>query len=98
PPRPTLFPYTTLFRFKTKLISRKTICPSISATPQFVAEFATARLGCGNRTTDQINKAAIAQHRQRGRGRAALGRHLLAQHAGRRSEEHTSELQSRENL
>src|SRR5690554_101628 len=67
----------------TKLISRRMICPSISALPQLVAEFMSARLGCGNRTIDQIDEAGVAQHRQRGRGRTAPRGHLLAQHAGR---------------
>src|SRR5690606_41852035 len=71
PPRPTLFPYTTLFR----------------------SARASARLRRARRRT------RVVHHRPRRRHAETVRPHGLgAGRGGRRSEEHTSELQSRENL
>src|SRR5690606_42042357 len=75
PPRPPLFPYTTLFRSQRRRLSRR-------------------------------HAGARAQPGQAGRGGAAAAAlsadpcagHVVGGRRAARSEEHTSELQSRENL
>src|SRR5690349_24021706 len=75
PPRPTLFPYTTLFR------------SSLGPTP---ARGATRGVTATHRRRRPARCPARRETLRRSRRRAAL-RH-------RRSEEHTSELQSRRDI
>src|SRR3712207_9085118 len=94
PPRSTLFPYTTLFR------SRRPAGAHVAeaAAPRArVAEDherrgaalpALADVGAGRLLTDGVEVLVLDQLRQRAVARAAGGR----------SEEHTSELQSRQYL
>src|SRR5438445_2368055 len=77
PPRHTLFPYTTLFRSRTRLWR---------PFPLDVAE--CAHLGDGGRASR--HGAGHRETRGTGSAQTILGR--------RRSEEHTSELQSRQYL
>src|SRR5690606_40467304 len=85
PPRPTLFPYTTLFRSarQHEHVRVRNITPPRET-------FRDAELG--SVFTDQ--RTEVEGRRCSGVGRkSAVGRV-----GGQRSEEHTSELQSRENL
>src|SRR5690606_41500889 len=85
PPRSTLFPYTTLFRSVVPV----TYINSSAAIKAFVGEH-------GGTVCTSSNAAATLDWAWE-RGRRVL--FLPDQHLGRnRSEEHTSELQSRENL
>src|SRR5690606_42025520 len=83
PPRPTLFPYTTLFRSRHR---RRSSMPAAPCTPAGLS---------GDRSSPSP---------QQGRGQAGAaggGAHVgvgQGHRQGVRSEEHTSELQSRENL
>src|SRR5690606_41258361 len=84
PPRPTRFPYTTLFRSRRKqLDSALETLRVADVTPIGIA---LTRAGGGDSTS-------YAYYAQDEPGRFAVG---VA--GGIRSEEHTSELQSRENL
>src|SRR2546429_6768596 len=84
PPRSTLFPYTTLFR---------------SAPPRYRVSVPTPRLPEGARRRRRLSQVAIDQGRSTP---AAIQRIylvlLLATWLSLRSEEHTSELQSRLHL
>src|SRR5204863_2340738 len=83
PPRSTLFPYTTLFR------------SDHGGTFPHENDAITALPGIGRSTA-----AAIAAFAFGTRGAILDGnvKRVLARHAGVRSEEHTSELQSRRDL
>src|SRR3712207_8619707 len=74
PPRSTLFPYTTLFRFTTTTGEESAMAPSLPVTGPLTP-------GGPPRTSPRCPA--------RSTGRT---------HAARRSEEHTSELQSRQYL
>src|SRR5690606_40965498 len=96
--RSTLFPYTTLFR------SRRGLLP---ARPVGVGEgggrFASARRGTVRRRVPSLAERTRSRSTVKRTRRAADPQRLPEQRAccraGRdRSEEHTSELQSRENL
>src|SRR5690606_41874419 len=93
PPSSTLFPYTTLFR-----------SAAISASEQVVKALHLNPFACFHIATLalQHDKAvALAEGAENVRALMAGGAHLqLALRVARqnRSEEHTSELQSRENL
>src|SRR3712207_8270622 len=82
PPRSTLFPYTTLFRSRAEAASL--FDARIRAFAQPVVEKTRALLA-----TKRIASAAVAQTK--------AGISFLAKDS-RRSEEHTSELQSRQYL
>src|SRR5690606_39494052 len=90
PPRSTLFPYTTLFR--SPRLDRRRAAP---ASPARAGRGRTVlrRAGAG---TDRFH----AHLHRRARLYQCAGRHNadIAAPVGGRSEEHTSELQSRENL
>src|SRR5690606_41316424 len=88
PPRgPTLFPYTTLFRSPGAGWPRRRPC---ATTP------AWNRREAGGRSGEIRRKGPCSSWRQR---RAGTGRRRNGCTSGNeRSEEHTSELQSRENL
>src|SRR3712207_8684908 len=82
PPRSTLFPYTTLFR-STVLIPRNTTIPTKKSEV-----FSTAD---DNQTTVEIH--VLQGEREMARDNRTIGKFQLT-----RSEEHTSELQSRQYL
>src|SRR5258707_9898394 len=82
PPRSTLFPYTTLFR-------------SVDRD----AEEHAARSNAGTRTLDAVDGSPLSICRSRVilKGKLARGRDI-SEADKQRSEEHTSELQSRQYL
>src|SRR3712207_8649040 len=84
PPRSTLFPYTTLFRSEPAVYARRLRRPrGVRALPE----------GRGHRRGARAaGRGAQGRLQLRPGGRAAPDR------VGRRSEEHTSELQSRQYL
>src|SRR3712207_6910851 len=85
PPRSTLFPYTTLFR---SLPRRGAISSSLPCTQEAPSQ-------------RFIQSGVCAQRRQRltlGEGRWREGGREIEREEGGRSEEHTSELQSRQYL
>src|SRR5688572_31654652 len=85
PPRPTLFPYTTLFRSIRALDERAALCHRFRARAEENGDVAeAARLA--TQACDMSRVAAAMQ---------GLGLRLRS---GVRSEEHTSELQSQSNL
>src|SRR5207302_9783158 len=91
PPASTLFPYTTLFRSRATNLFTNTFSPkgsraSHGPNPHLSPPEPSAR---GHRCG-----ADGGHHRTRRTGDAELS----ARRGGQRSEEHTSELQSRENL
>src|SRR3712207_6938896 len=84
PPRSTLFPYTTLFR----------------SALEVVVQFGVQR-PLGERLLEPVQQAAVGQGAPGIRPRQELIEQLIRDHglfAARRSEEHTSELQSRQYL
>src|SRR5690606_39786685 len=90
PPRPSLFPYTTLFRSPALRLSpapdeRAVVSPRLPAH------------GAGGTAGDRRRHRQCLQRAHRGRGLRAFARGTAC-HRPARSEEHTSELQSRENL
>src|SRR3712207_9031430 len=94
PPRPTLFPYTTLFRSETGRRSR--LCRSLAgfeeltgqANPTFDEVRVRSRADLTRESAEKLEPADGGQGRQFRERRRRL----------RRSEEHTSELQSRQYL
>src|SRR3712207_7843093 len=88
PPRSTLFPYTTLFRSDGRSVSRRlTVLPQPrTSRVEPVGELAA-------QTTENIPRPDPAAERQR-----ILGQMLAGVERCYRSEEHTSELQSRQYL
>src|SRR3712207_8984693 len=89
PPRSTLFPYTTLFR-----------SPGVDPAP--LEQGAEQRQRLRRRTRRARGAAALADHAAGNRGEGRVRTHHAAAGAvdegGGRSEEHTSELQSRQYL
>src|SRR3712207_7054148 len=83
PPRSTLFPYTTLFR-------------SVERVAQQIVREAVALDPRGNGHDDALRERRV-DHGQHGFTRE-VGHALDAPHVPGRSEEHTSELQSRQYL
>src|SRR3712207_8289125 len=83
PPRSTLFPYTTLFR-STLFLKGVTLRSKTKAD-----NMSTALSECADELSRQVKR-----HRDKRRNR----RVQRAQPAAQRSEEHTSELQSRQYL
>src|SRR3712207_9342256 len=94
PPRSPLFPYTTLFR--SELEWQRLFDPAI--------ELADEGFVIGERTAHYVDRefAAFPEHARSfyGRGGVPLGagERLVQEDLARRSEEHTSELQSRQYL
>src|SRR5688572_31553478 len=86
PPSSTLFPYTTLFRSRTR---RRRVARELAAP-------------AGAERAHLLRRDALlhgAEHVRRQRVRASGGHRLRGSvHADGRSEEHTSELQSQSNL
>src|SRR3712207_8560034 len=90
PPRSTLFPYTTLFR---SLVVSGGDCPELLQLGEGVLD--AVAVGVDPRRAGDL--LVVAPRRDRGT-RTAIP-NVLAEHArGERSEEHTSELQSRQYL
>src|SRR5207249_9626354 len=96
-PRPTLFPYTTLFRSEPRrLFSSSTILVHLAPKllPQdraFLVSRATVNMHCHRGhvlTPERCSRMVVARG-----GQSSGGTHILL-----RSEEHTSELQSRFDL
>src|SRR3712207_7000164 len=85
PPRSTLFPYTTLFRSADRAVPVRVREDQVLAVRAVVAEFA------------QGGDAAL-ERAERALGHLHLGDVHLAVRGRHRSEEHTSELQSRQYL
>src|SRR3712207_6857606 len=85
PPRSTLFPYTTLFRS-----ARGPGGPQRRRRVAHVAQDVGQRGGASRRLTGQVLRA--------GGVRGGVGLQLRHGSGGLRSEEHTSELQSRQYL
>src|SRR3712207_8881087 len=89
PPRSTLFPYTTLFRSPAHL-RRGALCGGrVAARPGERAAVLEARLALAHPLGARV--------RPRG-GAGDRARHARGARRGGRSEEHTSELQSRQYL
>src|SRR3712207_8267234 len=83
PPRSTLFPYTTLFRSRVQRL--------VGAADQRLGAGAVPGEGGDAQRDRQLERLA-------GEGVADLAAQALGQDVRRRSEEHTSELQSRQYL
>src|SRR5690606_40075216 len=95
PPRPTLFPYTTLFRSAVSAIS----AVSAVIVPSSRSELEVQELGRPGRPQHVDQEQGQRQHEPLARpADAAEARLEPFDRPPRRSEEHTSELQSRENL
>src|SRR5690606_41943283 len=95
PPPSTLVPYTTLFRSPVKGVELR---PIHQPAPEYVDQSTEAEiLVTGIKVVDLL--APYAKGGKIGLfGGAGVGKTVLIQEHGLRSEEHTSELQSRENL
>src|SRR5690606_41883454 len=91
PPRSTLFPYTTLFRSRP---SPAVHCLVLELEYRRVEEVPVRHSACLHRPGEHAQPCAVERFRSHEHGRPAT----LADPAHGRSEEHTSELQSRENL
>src|SRR3712207_9026977 len=94
PPRSTLFPYTTLFRSRFEEAGRE---PEDGAD---VDVLPGARGGPGPVVAPAGERAEHRHQLARALGQLVVhaGRHLAVALTGERSEEHTSELQSRQYL
>src|SRR5206468_4896320 len=88
PPRPTLFPYTTLFR-SDPFFDRHRVGPGAGDAVDELDDRLLRRAVVPRRK----NALGLVRHDERLRVAAVLGHH-----PDRRSEEHTSELQSRSDL
>src|SRR5204863_4119878 len=95
-PRSTLFPYTTLFRSAGSVkIERTLMTRELSKRPYRMKKRAELQ----ERTRRRITESAVELHGTLGPSRTSIS--AVAAHAGvrrSRSEEHTSELQSRRDL
>src|SRR5690606_41763823 len=98
PPRPTPFPYTTLFRSNVVPLRLPPLRERLDDIDDLVRHFLrqAARAGHGQKAIEQAALERLKRHTWPGNVRELenLVRRLVAL----RSEEHTSELQSRENL
>src|SRR5206468_13053906 len=92
PPRPTLVPYTTLFRSQTApVVDRKTADPRAGVPPDLALAEARPSIARVEQKPEQIPGRHPEEVRRK---RRRLGR----PRPRHRSEEHTSELQSRSEL
>src|SRR5690606_41930602 len=97
PPRPTSVPYTTLFR-STHQVHEGRRDGVVAAPAQVAAVQGVGGVGIADGGGAEV-QLALLDHRLDAGGLLVGGVHLLGRGAvGQRSEEHTSELQSRENL
>src|SRR2546430_12299993 len=87
PPRSTLFPYTTLFRSRRAALGAPR---RRAATTKGRRGRRVGTPGSLSRSNDNGSGVSSAQH--------CRGETAILPHADRRSEEHTSELQSQSNL
>src|SRR5206468_12724416 len=97
PPRPPLFPYTTLFRSDRAFATRHLDCPYGKTEAWFVLEAepdAAVHLGW----REDVDPAELAERRDRQDSAWMLSRMNRVPVRAGRSEEHTSELQSRSDL
>src|SRR5690606_39283827 len=96
-PTPPLFPYTTLFRSRNtrELRGDREVVEVRALTPLGWVEREASATGLGRRdgSDDHATEPVGVEGRVQWPGCAAVHLHVV-----RRSEEHTSELQSRENL
>src|SRR5690349_23433601 len=83
PPRSTLFPYTTLFRSRLDAVAA--VDPGLRAA---------GTQGC----VEPVAQREGARHPRGTAGRGSLAEDLVEHQGDHRSEEHTSELQSRRDL
>src|SRR5690606_42021336 len=90
-PRSTPFPYTTLFRSRTEPQAQAGQDTGRSGGAEAGQARGGAEAGGGSSAAQAAQAAQVAQSAQ-------ATQHLSTHLAGARSEEHTSELQSRENL
>src|SRR5207302_11201211 len=90
PPCSTLFPYTTLFRSKPPRCPTMNIAANTAAIPRLVTYANNNPIVANQPGGRAFNVSNIC--------RARCASILFVAIFGRRSEEHTSELQSRENL
>src|SRR5207302_7846581 len=90
PPSPTLFPYTTLFRSRQRACRRGLVERHVIAR-QDVAPAIVRPL------VEEAVRAALEDHAHLGSEHRGVALHRR-ERRGLRSEEHTSELPSRENL
>src|SRR3712207_8158505 len=90
PPRSTLFPYTTLFR-------SLALVPGL-ASPPCSPRAAPARLSASHRTPALPSHHAAQDEQPAGQPSWGRGKRGLRGSLSPRSEEHTSELQSRQYL
>src|SRR5690606_39359949 len=89
-PCPTLFPYTTLFRSAQLVLGGN----ARGQLHQLMVQERNARLQppCHGHVVDTLDRVVDQHHR------GVQAQRLVHRQRGARSEEHTSELQSRENL
>src|SRR5206468_5025400 len=97
PPPSTLFPYTTLFRSPTAHARQR---PGFARAAQRLQVWDRRRLQRRKASRESRRRARISLHEAEGRGGRGLSDHaaLFRQSLLFRSEEHTSELQSRSDL
>src|SRR5204862_7343304 len=91
PPTSTLFPYTTLFRSHLRPLRRLDLDPLPGALPAHLLVHPAFQEGLGGLPEVEVRVKLAAQAFD-------IEQRLLQQHKLRRSEEHTSELQSRRDL
>src|SRR5690606_39438397 len=88
---PTLFPYTTLFRSDGEMHVR--VRARVGFAKRVGCRNVAGRCGLGSEAFEIYDRAELVVHAH---AQVELARRHI--HEARRSEEHTSELQSRENL
>src|SRR3712207_7695268 len=88
PPRSTLFPYTTLFRSRDRLLDRSFRGLMYSALALGVLMLVTLLIDVGSDGVPNVSWSFLTEFPSR----------VRPESAGIRSEEHTSELQSRQYL
>src|SRR3712207_9061703 len=94
PPRSTLFPYTTLFRSEVRLCLASRPREAVLDLALLLDD-AEALAAASGRCLDRKRKTVLGDERS---NLGDVGNRFLRAGDGRRSEEHTSELQSRQYL